>query len=131
MDNSLNIENITNSLVVLQKLKQLHRPAQRDENGNLSGIVRPDRLTLMHEILSAIGGFLPQSRGGSFSTAFKMGSKYSGAYRDLKSHIRNMGRSKPEMQHVMKTLKLVSPVLDNRQKVFMDKFIKIIEIIQS
>lgn len=129
----MNIENITNALVVMQKLKQLRSPAQRDENGSESGVgtVHPDRLTLMHEIFTVIENFLPLTRGGSFGLAFQQGSRYSGAYRELKSHIRTMGRSKPEMQHVMKTLRLVVPVLDNRQKVYLDKFIKIVEIIQS
>ena len=131
MDNPINMESLTNSLVVLQKLKQLHSPQHRDENDNSAGTVYPDRLTLMQEIFKVIEGFMPQTRGGTFGLAFRQGSRYSGAYRDLKSHIRNMGRSKPEMQHVMKTLKLVAPVLDNRQKVYMDKFIKIIDIIQS
>ena len=115
----------------MQKLKQLHTPAQRDENGSSTGTVHPDRLTLMYEIFTVIENFLPQARGGSFGLAFQQGSRYSGAYRELKSHIRTMGRSKPEMQHVMKTLRLVVPVLGNRQKVYLDKFIKIIEIIQS
>ena len=131
MENPMNIENITNALVVLQKLKQLRSPDQRDENGSSAGTVHPDRLALMYEILSVIEGFIPQTRGGSFGLAFKQGSRYSGAYRELKSHMRSMGRSKPEMQHVMKTLRLVVPVLDNRQKVYLDKFIKIMEIIQS
>jgi hypothetical protein len=131
MENSMNIENITNALVVMQKLKQLRSPAQRDENGSSTGTVHPDRLTLICEILSVVGNFIPQTRGGSFGLAFKQGSRYSGAYRELKGHIRTMGRSKPEMQHVMKTLKLVVPVLEYRQKVYLDKFIKIIEIIQS
>lgn len=127
----MNIENITNSLVVLQKLKQLHSPVRKDEKGNISGTVHPDRLTLMQEILTAIEGFMPQARGNSLGNALRQGSRYSGAYRDLKGHIRNMGRSRPDMQHIMRTLKLVAPVLDNRQKVYIDKFIKIIEIIQS
>ncbi len=127
----MNIENITNALVVMQKLKQLHNPAQRDENRSGAGAVHPDRLTLMHEILTVIENFLPLARGGSFGLAFQQGSRYSGAYRELKGHIRTMGRSKPEMQYVMKTLRLVVPVLDNRQKVYLDKFIKIVEIIQS
>jgi len=131
MENPMNIETITNTLVVLQKLKQMHNPAQRDENGSSTGTIHPDRLALMYEIFSVIESFIPQTRNGSFGLAFKQGSRYSGAYRELKSHIRSMGRSKPEMQHMMKTLKLVVPVLDNRQKLYLDKFIKIIEIIQA
>ncbi|HEX2944726.1 MAG TPA: hypothetical protein VHT96_02085 [Clostridia bacterium] len=131
MESPMNIENITNSLLVLQKIKQLRSSAQRGENAGVEGAVHPDRLSLMLEILSVIEGFLPQTRGGSLALALRQGTRYSGAYRELKGHIRNISRSKLEMQHVMKTLKLVVPVLDNRQRVYLDKFIKIVEIIES
>jgi len=131
MGNLPGIEDITNGLLTLQKIKRLYDPEARAESEEASGNVHPDKLTLAQEILSAITKFIPQTRGASYSTAFSQGQRYSSAYRELKHHIRSMSRSTPDHNQILQGLKLVTPILGNRQKLYVDKIVKIVEILQS
>lgn len=131
MRNLPNIENITNGLVTLQKIKQLYKPESRAEGTEVSGYIQPDRLSLIQEVLSTVTNFIPQARGTSYSIAFSQGNRYSSAYRDLKHQIKSMNRSSPNQTQILQTLKLAAPILDNKQKVYMDKIMKIVDILQS
>lgn len=131
MSNLPNIENITNGLVTLQKIKQLYKPESRAEDIEASEYVQPDRLSLIQEILSTVTNLIPQTRGTSYSIAFSQGNRYSSAYRDIKHQIRNMNRSSPSQTQILQTLKLAAPILDNKQKLYIDKVMKIIDILQS
>jgi len=141
MGNLPNIENVTNLLLTIQKLKHLYEPKTRTEN-NASGVpdslssipgeyIRPDRLSLMQDILSSISSLTPKMRGPSYSIAFSSCNRYSSTYRELKHQIRGMNRSSFDLSRLLDILKLVTPILENRQKVFMDKTIKIIDILQT
>lgn len=133
MGNLLNIENITNGLLTLQKLKQIYNPNHRAEGGEVQAQTQIDKLSLMKEILSAATNFVPKTREAALSSAFNQSNRYSSAYRELKQHVREMAtsRSVPNQQQIFKALKLAAPIFDHRQKLFMDKFLKIIDILQS
>lgn len=131
MESRLNIESVTNGLLTVQKLKQLYKPAKRQEDGEDITNVRPDKLSLLQDTLTAIKDFLPETRDSSFSEAFRQGSHYSRAYREIKHHVRDIGGNRTDMAQILKTLKLVIPILDNRQKIYMDKVVKIFDILQS
>lgn len=128
---NLPIENITNGLLTLQKVRQLYQRQTRAEGEDTYEYVQPDRLSLMQEILSTVSSFIPQTRGASYSTAFNQGNRYSSAYRGLKQHIRGLNRNMPDQDQILKTVKLLLPILDNRQRVTVDKILKIANILQS
>lgn len=128
---NLPIENITNGLLTLQKVRQLYQRQTRAEGEDAYEYVQPDRLSLMQEILSTVTNLIPQTRGVSYSTAFSQGNRYSSAYRGLKQHIRGLNRNNPDQNQILKTVKLVLPILDNRQKVTLDKILKIVDILQT
>jgi len=129
---NLPIENITNGLLTLQKVRQLYQRQTRAEGEDTDDYVQPDRLSLMQEILSTVGNFIPQTRGASYSAAFSQGSRYSSTYRGLKQHIRGMNRNRqPDQDQILQTVKLLLPILDNRRKVTVDKILKIVDILQS
>lgn len=130
MDNTLNIENITNGLFTLQKIKELYKNEHRSTQDSNS-YVRPDKLALMREVLSSVTEFLPQTRSGIFSSAFEQGARFSSAYRELKQHIGRINRGTPAQEDFIRTFKLLIPVLDLRHKVYMDKAVKIIDILLS
>lgn len=131
MESRLSIENITNGLLTIQKLKQLYKPAIRQEDGNYASFVQPDRLSLLQDTLSVITNLLPETRGNSFSEAFRQGSHYSSAYRGMKQHVRDMGGNGIDSAQILKGLKLVVPVLGSKQRLYMDKIVKIFDILQS
>ena len=127
----MNLENITNALLSLQRLKQLYSPPQRDEDGQNESYLQPDRLTLLQDTLSSIANFMPATRGGSFGEAFRLGSHYSSTYRGIKQHVRNMSGRSFDMSQILETLKIIAPVFSNRQKVYMDKVIRIFDVLES
>lgn len=128
---NLPIENITNGLITLQKVRQLYQKQTRAEE-DAQEYVQPDRLSLMQEILSTVGNFMPQTRGMSYSSAFNQGNRYSNAYRELKQHIRGLNRNRDlDQNQILKTIKLLIPILDNKQRVTVDKILKIADILQS
>ncbi|GEM_PF-656903 len=131
MKNSISIDDITNGLLTIQKVKQLYSRDHRNSEDGSDQYVQPDRLTLMREILTTISRFVPQTRNGTFSSAFEQGMRFSNAYRELKRHVGSMNRSSPGQEEVLRFLKLLKPVLDMRQQVYMDKAVNIIEILRS
>ncbi len=131
MMGNLPIENITNGLLTLQKVRQLYQKQTREEGEDAYEYVQPDRLSLLQEILSTVANLMPQTRGISYSTAFSQCNRYSGAYRELKQHIRGLNRNKPDQNQIIKTMKLIIPILDNKQRVTVDKILKIADILQS
>lgn len=131
MKNSISLEDITNGLLTIRKVKQLYSNSQRNADDGPEQTVLPDRLSLMREILTTISRFIPQTRDGTFSAAFEQGIRFSSAYRELKRHVGSMHRNRPEHEDVLKFLKLLTPVLDMRQKVYVDKAVNIIDILRS
>ena len=131
MESRLNIENVTNGLLTVQRLKQLYQPENRHEGAEDSRNVQPDRLSLLLDTITAISDFLPETRDNSFSEAFRQGSHFSSAYREIKHHVRDMSSNKTDMNQIIKTLKLIAPILETRQKIYMDKVVKIFDILQS
>lgn len=127
----MNIENVTNGLLTIQKLKQLYKPAKRQEDDEDLSNVQLDRLFALQETLTAVSGFLPETRGTSFSEAFKQGNRYSSAYRGIKQQVRNMDGNRVDSAQILKSLKLVTPILSSRHRLYMDKVVKIFDILQS
>lgn len=128
MPSGITVEKITRGLLVAQKIRQLYGSDAREESG---ASIRPDRVALLREALQTITEFVPATRGGRFSYAIDRSGRCSAAYREMKGHLRGSRGKKTDMKHVVKTLKVVTPVLDNRQKVYFDKLIKIFEILYS
>lgn len=133
MGNSLKIEAITNGLLTLQKVRDLYNKDHRSAEGDadIDDQVHPDRLMLMREVLSTITEFMPRTRSGIFSSAFDQGTRFSSAYRELKRHVGSMSRGTPAQEDIFRTLKLILPVLDFRHKIYMDKVVRIIDILMS
>lgn len=130
MESSLNIDKITNGLVTLQKVRQLYNK-NRTSADEPDTVVCADRLSLMRDIITTITDFVPQTRSGSFSNAFEEGIRFSSAYRELKRHVGAMNRNSPNQEDVFRTLKLMLPVLDMKRRVYLDKAIRIMDILTS
>jgi hypothetical protein len=128
MENGLTLENITKGLLAIGKIKDMLESNLR-EDGDVA--IKQDKLTAVQETLLLLGDFLPKMRSGSFSEALSKSSRYSRAYREIKGHIRNTRNTKTNFNKVAKAIKAVAPILDNRQKVYFDKLIKIMDILNS
>lgn len=134
MEHGLNVENITNGLVAIQKIRQLYKRDEKDSSSaafESENSIRPDRLSLFEETLDSIYHFFPKERASAFNIAFNEGKRYSGAYRDIKQHVRNVDWSNIKLDNVYDGIKLALPMLNTKQKVNMSKVIQVIDIIKS
>ena len=131
MENSLKIESITNGILTIQKIRDLYKNGQRLAEGSSNNSVHPDKLMLMREVLSTVAELLPQTRSGIFSNAFEQGTRFSGAYRELKRQVGSMSRGTPRQEDFFKTLRLLLPILDLKHKVYMDKLVRIVDVLMS
>lgn len=130
MEKGLSLDHITNSLLTLQKLKKLYSSSARQED-SIDDDIQLDKLSLFRETLTAVAGFLPETRGSSISEAFRQGSHYCGAYRGMKQQVREINGNRLDSTQLLKSLRLVIPVLSNKQRLYMDKVVKIFDILQS
>jgi hypothetical protein len=129
MENSVKIEAITNGLLTLQKIRDLYKKDQRTAEDGTE--IHPDRLMLMRETLSAVAELMPRTRSGLYSSAFDQGTRFSSAYRELKHHVGGMSRGTPAQEDIFRTFKLILPVLDYKHRIYMDKVVRIIDILMS
>ncbi len=134
MGHGLNVENITNGLIAIQRIKQLYK---QDENNNSSAseerenTIRPDRLSLLEDTLNSIYNFLPDERSSTFNIAFNEGKRYSGAYRDMKQHVRSVDWSNIKLDNIYDGFKIALPMLNTKQKLNLSKVIQVIDVIKS
>ena len=131
MEKGLSLDHITSSLLTLQKLKKLYSSTARQEDGIDADDIQLDKLSLFRDTLTAVAGFLPETRGSSVSEAFRQGSHYCGAYRSMKQQVREINGNRLDSAQVLKSLRLVTPVLSNKQRLYMDKVVRIFDILQS
>ena len=128
MENGLTLDSITRGLLGVGKIREMLNSNLREEEGIA---VKQDNLTAAYDTLQLVAEFLPAMRGGSFGEALQKSNSYSRAYREIKGHVRNTRNTKTDFKKVAKAIKLVAPILDNRQKVYFDKLIKMIDILNS
>jgi hypothetical protein len=128
MENGLTLENITRGLLGVAKIREMLNSNLREENGIT---VKQDNLSAAYDILQLATEFLPAMRGGSFGEALQKSNSYSRAYREIKGHVRDTRNAKADIKKVAKAIKVVAPILDTRQKIYFDKLIKIVDILNS
>lgn len=128
MENGLTLESITRGLLGVAKIKEMLNSNLREDEGIA---VKQDNLTTVYDTIQLIAEFLPAMRGGSFGEALQKSHSYSKAYREIKGHVRNNRNTKTDFKKVSKAIKVVSPILDKKQKIYFDKLVKVIDILNS
>lgn len=128
MEKGLTLEKITKGLVAAEKIRDMLGKNLREEG---EAAVKQDNLATVHDTFELLSEFVPAMRGGAFADALQQSSSYSKTYREIKRHVRETGRSKADLSKVAKSIRLVAPVLGNRQKLYFDKIIKIMDILKD
>jgi hypothetical protein len=131
MKKQITLDDITNGLLTIQKLKQLNSRESLPDGTDAKSFVYPDKLSLLKETLTSISNFLPETRGFSLNDALRISSRYSSTYRGIKHQVRDMKRGHIDTTQIIASLKMIVPLLENRQKIYMDKAVKIAEIVTS
>ena len=126
MEKRLSLEKVTALLQAAEKIKSARNV--RDD-GNVS--VKPDALTMLHDTMQVVCEYLPDTHRNSFNNALRNCHQYCGTYKNLKSHIRELDSQNPNFDNVAKTIKVIIPMLGNRQKAPVIKILNVIEALRS
>lgn len=128
MKNKLTLENITALLEAADKIRNAWDPQLRSDD-NMS--VSPDKLSRIKDTMQLISGFVPEKQKVPFNNALKSCNQYCSSYCSLKRHLRSIKGQDPDVAHILSTLKVVMPMLQNNQKVPLRKAVSVIEAIRS
>lgn len=128
MNNKLTLEKVTMLLQAAERIKSARNLETRDD-GSVS--VRTDSLSMIHDTMHIICEYLPEIHRIPFNNALKNSHRYCGTYRDLKKHLREMGGQNPDFENITKTLKVIMPMLETRQRTPMNKVINVLEALHN
>lgn len=92
-----------------------------------NAVVVQDRVSLLAETLSAVAEYYPGPAGSRLTEALERSNKYCRNYRDVKNHFRSVKSGDADSRDIIKTLKVLSPVLGNRSSTLIDKVLLLIE----
>ncbi|HHW47760.1 MAG TPA: hypothetical protein GXX14_03970 [Clostridiaceae bacterium] len=93
--------------------------------------VRSSTLDKIYEVFNIIDKYSPESYRRNVSDIVKKSFRYSRAYKDIKQHLYSARNKKADKDMFINTLKVLKPILSNKQIMLVDKFIKITEILYS
>jgi len=128
MNNKLSLENITMLLQAADKIRNAGNPELR---GDDSISVSPDKLSKIKETMQIISGYLPETHRLPFNNALISCNRYCSTYCSLKKHLRGLKGQKPDVNHILSTLKVVMPMLENKQTAPLRKAVSIIEAMRN
>ena len=127
MDNKLSLENITMLLQAADKIRNLRSDLRRQDTLSVS----LGKLSMIQEAMQIVSGYLPETHRLPFNNALKLSNNYCGTYCSLKKHMREIAGQKPDVGHVLSTLKVVMPMLENQNRVPLRKVVSILEAMRS
>lgn len=130
MKSGLTLDNITNGLLTIQKLRQLNNNASERDKAEDTSYIYSDKLSLLQETLNSVASFLPQTRGASISEALRISNTYSTAYRGIKHQVRDIKRGNFDISQILSGLRLLSPLLQNNQRLYVDKVVRAVEALR-
>lgn len=122
------LEAISNGFYAANKIRQTLDPIA-DNNSRIS--VHRDNLESINEIFNIIKQYFPNSYRHNFLPAIDKSMEYSRAYKNIKQHFSSEKDKKMDNEMFIKTVKVMKPILNNKQNVIIDKFLKIAEILYS
>ena len=99
------------------------------EDGSLS--VRADALSIIREAMQIVYDYIPEKHKSPFNVALKSSTKYCGSYRELKSCLREVEGTQPDLNFIMRALKSILPMLGNSQRATLGKAINVLEVLKE
>jgi|LSQX01.1.fsa_nt_gb hypothetical protein len=131
MDGNRNkkLENITNGINAAHKIKSIQNsmnPMTRDSSNP------PDTMAMLSQVLEVIASYYPDNGNTALSERIQKSNLYGEAYRNMKHHVKTLqSNSRFGGKDLIKTLHIIKPIMDSQRKDFIEKLIKIHEIINS
>lgn len=135
MDKDRYLDNLTNMLNTVAKLKGTYSRSNTGDSILSSGAGRREMLT---EMLRVVSEHSPENHKRLMGDTLEKSRKYCDAYKCIKEHFRDVrkqsrsnGSLVVEKDNLLKTLRVMKPVLDTRRAEAIEKVMKIYEVLKS
>mgnify|MGYP000918282395 CR=1 FL=1 len=128
MDRYKKLEAIANGFYAASRIQKI---LNTDFETSPGTSVRYSSFDKISEIFNIIDKYSPESYRQNVSGIVKKSMRYSRVYKDLKQHLYSARNKKADRDMFINTLKVIRPILNNRQILIVDKFLKIAEILYS
>jgi len=128
MDRYKKLEHIANAIHAAGKIKDTYKSNVRDASDTA---VKPDNITLLNNMLQIVAEYSPGMQKGLLSQTTNKCNSYSCAYRNLKQHLNSLNGRGMDRESLIKTISIIKPFMRSRHSHFIDKMVKIHEILKS
>jgi len=92
-------------------------------------LIKPSNIDLIKQVFDILAANYPGPRKNELSQMINRCYEYCSAYRKTKAHIASLSGKPPGMKDVYEILNILKPVADNRQKFYIDKMIKLYDLL--
>jgi hypothetical protein len=100
-------------------------------SSNSRSNVKPDTVYIIGEVLKTLSEYSSNRSGAGLGGSLSKAASYSDVYRKLKQQYAAAGNKRTDKRMVIDTMRAIHPVLKSNQQLFLDKVIKIHNIIES
>ena len=127
MERHSSLNYIANSFFAADKIRNVYNSSIQENNRDSA---REFNFPIILEVLKIIGDYSPGKNKEIIYSAVDMSSLYNNTYRNLKEHIQCSRSRNINLNDLTKTLE-VRPIFRDRNRVAIDKLLKIYQIIIS
>lgn len=119
---------LANGIHAASKIRDIYK-ANLKEDPNSA--VRASNTDIVNQVLNVIAQYAPEPYRQDVQTTVQKCCIYNDTYRNLKQHIRSTANHRMNDEEFIRTLDIVRPVVGNRERILIEKIIKIYQIIKS
>lgn len=129
MNNYKKLDYITRGINAANSIRSIKNSAVTD---TMERSEKPDTLSMLSQMLDVIAQYYPNDRDQTIGDRLHKSTIYGETYRSLKQHVRTLkSNNRIERDDLIKTLKIIKPVVNTKKKQFIEKLVKIHEILNS
>lgn len=122
------LNTIANGINAVSKIQEV---ISSSPGNNPKTTVREDKKTTLIDILHIIAEYSPDRSGNLLSDILNRSEQYCDSYKNVKLHLNSTRNQRVNRQNFINTLSVIKPLLDNRNKVMINKVLRIYEILFS
>jgi len=128
MDKYKSLEYVINGIQAAEKIRNTYNTQLRSDSNIL---VKAAGLPALIEVMQIIAEFSPDIYKKSLGEVARKSNLYGNAYRNIKNHLKTSKSRSLDKDMLINTLDVIKPIMDNRQKVVIDKVLQIFQILDS
>ncbi len=123
MDKGEFYTNIANGFYAASKIKNMQIGASRKKAG-----LREESIPLISEVLQVIAEHSPHMYKNTLHHSASRTKIYGETYMNLREHLNNPESRRPDRHNFVRFIRILNPILNERQRIIADKIMKLYEI---